>query len=160
MKYAIVYSSITGNTKKLAESIKNKINDCYFGKPSDEALSADTIFLGFWTIKNSCSDDVKSFIEKLSDKNIFIFGTAGYNNTKEYFEQILSNVKSYVPSSNTIIGTYMCQGKVSDAKQDMIKKDKPEMYEAIKDNLAESVHHPNDDDVKALISEIDKVITE
>ncbi|MBQ3420911.1 MAG: hypothetical protein IJH34_04445, partial [Romboutsia sp.] len=90
MKYAIVYSSITGNTKKLAESIKNKINDCYFGKPSDEALSADTIFLGFWTTKNSCSPDVQSFIEKLSDKNLFIFGTAGYNNTKEYFEQILS----------------------------------------------------------------------
>ncbi|HCW54118.1 MAG TPA: hypothetical protein DG753_10345 [Clostridium sp.] len=157
MKYAVVYSSITGNTKKLAESIKNKITECYFGKPSDEALSADTIFLGFWTTKNSCSPDVQSFIEKLSGKNLFIFGTAGYNNTKEYFEEILSNAKSHVPSSNTIIGTYMCQGKVSDTKQDMIKKDKPEMYEAIKDNLAESAHHPNEDDIKALISEIDKL---
>ena len=62
MKYAIVYSSITGNTKKLAESIKNKITECYFGNPSDEALSADTIFLGFWAAKNSCSADVQSFI--------------------------------------------------------------------------------------------------
>ncbi|NME84369.1 flavodoxin family protein [Clostridium sp. SM-530-WT-3G] len=156
MKYAIVYSSITGNTKKLAESIKNKITECYFGNPSDEALSADTIFLGFWAAKNSCSADVQSFIEKLSGKKLFIFGTAGYNNTKEYFEEILSNVKSHVPSSNTIIGTYMCQGKVSDTKQDMIKKDNAEMYKAIKDNLAESERHPNEDDIKALISEIEK----
>ena len=157
MKYAIVYSSITGNTKKLAETIKNKIPECYFGKPSDEALSADTIFFGFWTGKNSCSAEVQSFIEKLSDKKLFIFGTAGYNNTKEYFEEILSNVKAHVPSSNTIIGTYMCQGKVSDAKQDAIKKDNPEMYEAIKDKLEEAVQHPNDDDINALVSEIDKL---
>lgn len=157
MKYSIVYSSITGNTKKLAESIKNKITECYFGNPSDEALSADTIFIGFWATRNSCGADVQSFIEKLSGKNLFIFGTASYNNTKEYFEEILSNAKSHVPSSNNIIGAYMCQGKVSDTMQDKIKEAKPEMYEAIKANLAESVHHPNEDDIKALISEIDKL---
>ena len=83
MKYAIVYSSITGNTKKLAETIKNKIHECYYGKPSDEALSADTIFLGFWTTRNSCGEDIQSFLKKLSGKNLFIFGTAGYNNTKQ-----------------------------------------------------------------------------
>lgn len=157
MKYAVVYSSITGNTKKLAEAIKDKVGECYFGNPSDEALSADTIFIGSWTTKNSCSPDIKAFIEKLSDKKIFLFGTAGYNNTKEYFEEILSNVKSCVPSSNNIIGAYMCQGKVSDKKQESIKTEKPEMYEAIKDNLAESVNHPNEEDIKSLISEIDKL---
>ena len=50
MKYAVVYSSVTGNTKKLAEAIKNKVGQGYFGKPSDEALEADVIFVGFWTM--------------------------------------------------------------------------------------------------------------
>ena len=159
MKHAIVYSSITGNTKKLAETIKNKVGDAYFGKPSDEELMADVIFVGFWAIKNSCGEDIKRFIEKLDGKNIFIFGTAGYDNTQEYFDGILDSVKAHVPSSNTIIGTYMCQGKVSDNKQANLKEVMPEKYELIKDNLAESVNHPNEYDVNLLISELDKVLS-
>lgn len=158
MKYAVVYSSVTGNTKKLAEAIEKKVGECYFAKPSDEALTADVVFVGFWTAGNSCGADVKTFIEKLSGKKVFIFGTAGYNNTKEYFNGILDSVKSYVPASNTIIGSYMCQGIVSDTMQDKIKKVMPDKYEAIKDKLAESVNHPNEDDIKLLIAEVEKAI--
>lgn len=157
MKYSIVFSSVTGNTKKLAETIKNKVGECYFGKPCDEALEADIIFIGFWTAGNSCGADIKAFIEKLSGKKVFIFGTAGYDNTKEYFSGILDSVKKLVPQSNTIIGTYMCQGRVSDAIQNKIKKAMPEKFEAIKDNLVESLNHPNENDIKLLISEIDKI---
>lgn len=157
MKYSIVFSSVTGNTKKLSETIKNKVDECYFGKPCDEALDADVIFVGFWTIGNSCGSDIKSFIEKLSGKKVFIFGTAGYDNTKEYFSGILDSVKKLVPQSNTIIGTYMCQGRVSDAIQNKIKEAMPEKFEAIKDNLVESLNHPNENDIKLLISEIDKI---
>lgn len=157
MKYSIVYSSVTGNTAKLAEVIKNKINPSYFGPVSEEALTSDVVFVGFWATRNSCGADVQAFIEKLSDKKVFLFGTAGYNNTQEHFDEILNNVKSYVPASNTIIGTYMCQGKVSEAMQNKIQEVKPEMYEAIKDKLAESVAHPNQEDLNALISEIEKI---
>lgn len=54
MKYSIVYSSRTGNTKLLAEHLKSSLPDdsvIYFGKPSAEAAEADLIFLGFWTDK-------------------------------------------------------------------------------------------------------------
>lgn len=158
MKYAVVYSSVTGNTKKLAETIQNKVGECYIGKPSDEALTADVVFVGFWATKNSCGADIKTFIEKLSDKKVFIFGTAGYDNSQEYFDGILDSVKAHVPASNTIIGSYMCQGKVSEAMQDRIKEVMPEKYEAIKDKLAESVNHPNEEDLKLLVSEVEKAI--
>lgn len=85
-------------------------------------MEADVIFVGFWAIGNSCGADVKNFIEKLSGKKVFIFGTVGYDNTQEYFDGILNNVKALVPSSNTIIGTYACQGKVAYAIVTKIKK--------------------------------------
>lgn len=154
MKLAIVYSSMTGNTKRLAEAIRDQVGQCYFGMPSDEALTADVIFIGFWAAKNSCGADIKVFIEKLSDKKIFLFGTAGYDNTKEYFDEILNSVKSYVAASNTMIGSYMCQGKVADAMQAKIKDTKPEMYESIKDKLAEAEFHPNEEDIKLLMAEV------
>lgn len=158
MKCAVVYSSVTGNTEKLAEAIKSRVDTCYFGRPSDEALTADVLFIGFWAIGNSCGEDIKGFLEKLSDKKIFIFGTVGYDNTKEYFDGILDNVKVNVPSSNTIIGTYACQGRVSDFKQAQIKDKMPDKYEAIKDKLAESVNHPNEQDIGKLVAEIGNVL--
>ena len=48
MKVAIIYSSITGNTKLLAETIKNEINKdiVYFGRPIDKKIDADIYFIG------------------------------------------------------------------------------------------------------------------
>ena len=158
MNYSIVYSSVTGNTEKLAKAIKNHIGACHFGKPSDEALEADVIFVGFWATKNSCSADIQRFIEKMANKKVFIFGTVGYDNTPAYFEEILNNVKSLVPASNTIIGAYACQGKVSEKKQEQLKEAVPEKYEAIKDNLAESIHHPNEKDIDGLLSAVKAAI--
>ncbi len=158
MNYSIVYSSVTGNTEKLAKAIKNHIGACYFGKPSNEALEADVIFVGFWATKNSCSADIQRFIEKMANKKVFIFGTVGYDNTPAYFEEILNNVKSLVPASNTIIGAYACQGKVSEKKQEQLKEAVPEKYEAIKDNLAESIHHPNEKDIDGLLSAVKAAI--
>lgn len=48
MKIAIVYSSLTGNTLKLAEVIKTECKDVeYFGKPNDLNLDCDLYFYWF-----------------------------------------------------------------------------------------------------------------
>ena len=53
MKVAIIYSSITGNTKLLAEAIKNEIKEeiVYFGKPITEEIDADIYLLVLGLIK-------------------------------------------------------------------------------------------------------------
>ena len=158
MKYAVVYSSVTNNTKKLAEAIQNKVGAEYCGKPSEEALAADVVFVGFWATRNSCGVDVQAFMQNLSHKKVFLFGTAGYNDTQEYFEEILNNAKEHLPTSNELIGTYMCQGKVTDAMQERIKEVMPEKYELIKDKLASSINHPNQTDLDALTATIEKVL--
>lgn len=96
--------------------------------------------------------------KSLLTKKVFIFGTVGYDNTDAYFEEILNNVKALVPASNTIIGAYACQGKVSEKKQEQLREAVPEKYEAIKNNLAESVHHPNEKDIDGLLSAVKAAI--
>ena len=54
MKYAVVYSSVTNNTKRLAETIKETVGAEFCGKFSDEALEAEVLFIGFWATKHSC----------------------------------------------------------------------------------------------------------
>ena len=51
MSYAIVFSSKTGNTRLLADTLRASLpqNECtYFGAPAPEALEAETLYIGFW----------------------------------------------------------------------------------------------------------------
>ena len=51
-RYSIIYSSKTGNTKKLAEKIREVLpeeNCDYFGTEGAKALSSDILYIGFWT---------------------------------------------------------------------------------------------------------------
>ena len=101
MKYAVVFESRTGNTAKLAEHIKSLIspeNLVFFGKSSPDAAQADLIFVGTWTDKGTCCDEIAGFLKGLSGKQIFIFGTAGFGGLPEYFNVITSRIVKNIPS--------------------------------------------------------------
>lgn len=158
MKTAIIFSTVTGQTEKLANAIKSTIGTVdYFGKPSDEALLADVIYVGSWTVGFSCSPDIKEFLEKLNDKKVFVFMTAGYNSTEEFFTPIIDSAKANINSSNEIIGQFICQGAVSEAKQEGIKKMDIDKYNSMKEQLELSASHPSADDI-ANLTEIVKNI--
>lgn len=159
MKYIIVYSSITGNTKVIADTIKNVLDEkscIYFGKP-DEVFShdADVIFVGFWVSKGSCTEEIKRYLETLKNKKIFLFGTAGFGGTEGYFENILTDVKQYIPESNKIIGSFICQGKMPHnvlERYQKLYKEQPENENILNmiANYKNALSHPDLHDVEAV----------
>ena len=116
MKYAIVFSSQTGNTKQLAEAVSSVLPQAdlsFFGSPSQEALQAERLFIGFWTDKGRCHQEISDFLKTLKGKEVFLFGTAGFGGSQEYFDKILSSVQKcfqychrhlHVPGENAAIG--------------------------------------------------------
>lgn len=115
MTYAIVYSSKTGNTRLLAESIRDSLPAAgclYCGAPNDAALRADRIYIGFWTDKGTCDADTAAFLSRLTNQQIFLFGTAGFGGAPAYFDKILSAVRQNLPEGVSLCGSYMCQGKM------------------------------------------------
>ena len=73
-RYSIIYSSKTGNTKKLAEAIYNTLpqNKCdYYGTVDkiDDVLS-NVIYIGFWTEKGNADHLTIDFLNKLKNKKI------------------------------------------------------------------------------------------
>ena len=158
MKYAIIYSSQTGNTEMLAEAIKEKLPeaDCvYYGEPDKEALKADRIYAGFWTDKGTCDKKTKDFLKKIKDKEVFLFGTAGFGQNQEYFDGILKGVEQSLDQSNTMVGGWMCQGRmpmsVRNRYQEMLDKHMPvpNLKEMIS-NFDEALRHPNQLDLRSL----------
>ena len=115
MSYAIVFSSKTGNTKLLADTLHACLpqeNCCYFGTPDPAAMEADDLYVGFWTDKGTADESTLDFLKQLHGKNIFLFGTAGFGGSEEYFNKILKKVERSLDRSNTVFGRYMCQGKM------------------------------------------------
>lgn len=154
MSYAIVYSSKTGNTQLLAQTIKDTLpeNECvYYGNPSQQALSAHTIYVGFWTDKGTCDEQTKEFLKELTNQNVFLFGTAGFGGSEEYFEKILSRVKENLNSGINITGTYMCQGKMPQAVRNRyeVMEESPQRKMML-DNFDKALSHPDKQDLENL----------
>lgn len=166
MDYSIVYSSRTGNTKALAEAIKEALleDSClYFGKSDDKYIDAPLVFIGFWTDKGSCDGVAIDFLKTLTNKTVFIFGTAGFDGGQEYYEKILKTAQQHLDCSNTILGTYMCQGKMPMAirqRYEKMLKDTPADSNLKKqiENFDCAASHPDKNDCDRLKSQVLKKI--
>ena len=114
MSYAIVFSSRTGNTALLAQTLQEQLPQadcCYFGAPDVAALAADTLYMGFWTDKGKADADTLDFLKQLRGKRVFLFGTAGFGGSAPYFEKILAATRQALDGSNTVIAALCVRAK-------------------------------------------------
>ncbi len=154
MSYAIVYSSRTGNTAMLAQAVREALpqEDCrYFGAPAPQALTADTVYVGFWTDKGTCDEPTARFLQSLTDQKVFLFGTAGFGGAPAYFQQILDRVKANLAPGVQVTGTYMCQGKMPQAVRDRYAamEENPRRT-AMLENFDQALSHPDQEDLARL----------
>lgn len=157
-RYSIVYSSSTGNTKKLADTIYAvlpKENCDYFGVPKEGELYSEMLYIGFWTDKGNADKSTLTLLSTLKNKKIFLFGTAGFGGSEAYFQKILEHVKQSVGPSNSVFGEYMCQGKMPQSVRDRYMKMKtqpehPANIDALIENFDRALSHPDEDDLERL----------
>lgn len=158
VKYAIVFSSLTGNTKKLADTIRAVLpkEDCeYFGAPKAEELHSEMLYIGFWTDKGNADNATLELLSKLRNKKIFLFGTAGFGGSAAYFQKILNRTACSIDASNSVVGNYMCQGKMPSSVREryMKMKDQPEHptnIDALIENFDRALSHPDEMDLERL----------
>ena len=162
MSYAIVFSSKTGNTRLLADTLRASLpqNECtYFGAPAPEALEAETLYIGFWTDKGNADADTLALLRTLKNKRLFLFGTAGFGVDTAYFDAILARVQAVPDGSNTVIGTYLCQGKMPPSVRARYEAMRalpapPENLDALIENFDRARTHPDADDLDRLRAEV------
>lgn len=156
MSFSVVFSSLTGNTKLLAEGVKEALcnEECvYFGAPSDEALATDRIYVGFWTDKGSCDEKTKEFLAKVSNKEVFLFGTAGFGGSSDYYDKVMGRVISLLSADVKLVGSFMCQGKMPMVVRKRFEMlEDPEARERRISNFDKALSHPDSDDLANLKS--------
>lgn len=159
MKSLILYSSLTGNTKKIASSIYDAIQGEKEIKNISELVdnsinyeNYDVIFLGYWVDKGLCDKNSKLVLENIHNKKIALFGTMGASTKGSYGASIMEKIESIVSKDNEILGSFICQGKIAEglkAKYKEMLKLHPE-NEHIREQLnnhEESQSHPDEQEI-------------
>lgn len=163
--YSIIFSSPTGNTRLLADTIRDALpeeNCNYFGVSENADTQSDILFIGFGTDKGTADKATLDLLETLKNKRIFLFGTAGFGGDEEYFKKILANTKKSISGSNITVGEYMCQGKMPQTVRERYIKMKslpnpaPNLDMLI-ENFDRALSHPDENDLKRLRLSVEKL---
>ena len=156
MKVQIVYSSLSGCTRRLAEGIfdaltvdAKELHDLAAGKPE---LDGDIVLLGYWVDKGMPDAQAKAYLETVRDAKVALFGTLGAWPDSDHARDCIAQGEALVNAPerrNKVLGTYLCQGKVDPKIVAMMQKmasDVHPMTPERKARLEEAAKHPDEAD--------------
>lgn len=115
MKSLIVYSSLTGNTRKVAEAIREVLGEEAALFPVENApdpAAYDWVAVGFWVDKGTADKKAQAYLEAIRSKPVALFATLGAYPDSEHAASSLKNAAALLDGSNQLLGTFICQGKV------------------------------------------------
>lgn len=75
-QYSILFSSLTGNTKKLADAIHETLPEegCeYFGAIKTPVPSSELLYIGFWTDKGNADNETLTLLSTFKKPTDFSF---------------------------------------------------------------------------------------
>lgn len=160
MKTLIVYSSRTGNTKKLAEGIYNNLSLSNMDiKPLHEVGSVEgyeTILVGYWVDKGGPNEEAESFMKELKGKKVGIFATLGAYPDSQHAWDSLLNGENLVKEYNVVIGKYICQGKIDSELIERFKNLPSNHHHSLNEERLErykkAEKHPNEIDILSAVN--------
>jgi flavodoxin len=150
MKSLIVYSSQTGNTRKLVEAVFGALPGAKALYPVDEAPDPSGygfIAFGFWIMQGKPDPKSSEYLAKIGEKSLFLFATHGAGAGSDHAIHGMELARS-LASESDIRGTYSCQGEASPKiLEKASKKPQPPVWLA---DAPDAVGHPNDADIEVL----------
>jgi flavodoxin len=161
MKTLIAFSSITGNTEKIARIIHEvcPFESDYFkiSNSLEVNISEYELFIiGYWVENSKANNDTINFVNQIKNKKIVLFGTAGTHADHPYIRSVLSETRNTFDKSNEIIGHFICQGEIANYVIDdfeILANSQPKnkilsaLLKIFREQYPISLGHPNDEDI-------------
>lgn len=125
MKVLVTYSSKTGNTKKLAEGIFDRITEDKEILPMSEVKDLekyDVVLAGYWVDRAAPNNEAKTFLESIDNKKVGVFATLAFWADSEHAWESLRAGEAIVKEKNEVIGKFICQGKLDEKIIEMFEK--------------------------------------
>ncbi len=116
MKGLIIYSSKTGNTKRMAEKIYEALKDKQQMTIKDireapQIEEYDFILLGGWIDRGTLETKTLKLLKTIKNKKIGLFATLGAMPDSEHGRKVIKNLKDLLKDRDSL-GQYICPGLV------------------------------------------------
>ena len=115
--WLVVYSSMTGNTKKIAEAIFQvlpKGSEIFSVEEAPPADNYEKVAIGYWADKGTADKKAMEYLNKVTDAQVFIFATLGAYPDSEHARNVLARGAALLGEGCTVLGDFICQGKLSE----------------------------------------------
>ncbi len=154
MKTLIVYSSKTGNTRKLAQSIHLALEDAELSRvemaPNPDKY--DLILLGFWIEEGTADEKMRQYMKRLRNKKVGLFATLGAYPDSKHAAESLEAATQLIPDC-AVLGHFICQGAIDPELIEWMETlPKDHGYgptDSRKKLWKDASGHPDDNDLKA-----------
>ena len=150
-KWAVIYSSTTGNTKVIAEEIAGASGgDIFRVQDAPADLSAyEVVALGYWLRRGGPDDLMKAYLPKVRDACVVLFQTHGADVGSEHAVTSFARAAYLLGAHCEILGTFSAQGKLAPALIARRKKSAPDDTHnspEAQERWGRAANHPNEED--------------
>ncbi len=158
MKTLVVYSSQSGNTRKLAEEVFDALageKEIHFVAEAPDPSGFNPVAVGFWLKAGKPDPQTLEYLPKIEDQQLFLFATHGAAAGSAHAEGAMAHARSLVPNAK-VLGTFSCQGEVDPSVMERVSQ-KPEPPVWLKD-APQAAGHPDQGDIEELKKAIEKAM--
>ena len=157
MKTMVVYSSLTGNTKKVAQAMAEVLPECTL-VPVEEAPSRvegyDLVAVGYWVDRGMPDSRTREWLSGVESARLIFFGTLGAWPDSEHARECMTRGETMAlepARGNTVLGSWLCQGKIDPKVLEVMARvagGAHPMTEERRARIREAAKHPDDEDCR------------
>lgn len=114
-KWAVIYSSVTGNTKMVAEAIAEQAGaDLFRVQDAPEDVSGyEVVAVGYWLRLGQPDPLMLQYLPKIHGTRVLFFQTHGTAPTSEHAITSFARAGYFLGSGNEVLGTFGCRGRIN-----------------------------------------------
>lgn len=150
----LVYSSVTGNTRMVAEAIQAVLPPHALMRPIQAAPDArfDIVVAGFWVYRGGPDPRMARYLKSLGRSKVAFFGTLAAYPDSDHARGVIARAEKLL-AGNRILGSFLCQGKLAprifeQRMQGKAANSQHPMTEERKTRLLKAMTHPDADDLR------------
>ena len=118
-KWAIIYSSVTGNTKKIADAMAEALDghvDVFRVQDAPQKFDDyEVVLLGYWLRLGAPDPLMLKYLPRVHDVRVCFFQTHGTEKASEHAITSFARAGYQLGIGCEILGTFGCQGKINPA---------------------------------------------